>query len=243
MSFIKKIQSYFHPINIDSFKGESSRKVTLSLLRNNYILTSDSIYYSVNYNESIFSEVFKLYGITQKKDFKKVLILGFGIGTVAEFINNKIQFNCQIRAYEEEKIFLNIAEKYFHSDKYTNIKVINNSIRDIVNETNTYDLIIIDLFDEKQIRSIIEDAHFFNIVKKQVNFNGFIIVNLNVSNTPLPLVNQIKKSLISVFNFDIDIINFTHQYFKNTVYIFFLDDKKNESNKLKLRLKNISIKI
>ena len=91
---------------------------------------------------------------------------------------DEIQYKGKITGIEIDAETINLANKYFGLDKIENLPVIITDAGKFVAETReTYDLIIIDIFEDIIIPDFLFENTFITNVLDLLNIDGFVIFN------------------------------------------------------------------
>ncbi|MES2132320.1 MAG: hypothetical protein V4506_08205 [Bacteroidota bacterium] len=215
MKRIKNIVSFIYPILIESRNGTVTNYLEIMQSNGQYILNSQNANYSFGGVHKIFDEIFKKINIKQY-DFKNVLILGMGAGSVIKLLQEKYDINCSITAVEKDKVVIELAEKYFNIKRYKALTIINaDAFEYAATTTNTYDLIISDLFVEWDVPKIFASNEYLVNLKKISNNRACIIYN---KMTELPIH---KKELTNLSD------NFERVFPGSEVYKLYVNESEN----------------
>lgn len=115
--------------------------------------------------------------LTENLSLNRILILGGGGCSMAKHFRNDKQ-NISIDAIEYNTTMINWAKKYFLNDDDKVNLIFGNGLKFTNYVANSYDLIIVDMFNDSQLnRGIIRESFIKNI-KKNLTKNGKFIVNL-----------------------------------------------------------------
>lgn len=177
MTFIKNITSYLYPILIESKEGSVTPYLEVIKSNGKFILNSENANYSFGGLHTIFDSLFKKIDIKQY-DFKNVLILGMGAGSVVSLLQDKYSCDCQITAIERDEVVIEFAKKYFGIEKHNNVSIINEDAFEYVGSTdNKYDLIISDLFIDNDVPQIFASKEYLSNLKRISRDNSCIMYN------------------------------------------------------------------
>ena len=178
---IRRFFSYFIPINI--YKKNSSVSKTLEVTWNNgeLVLDSKNTNYSYGSLQRILRKGLKYIGFERIKNFETVLVLGVAGGSVIKTLVDEIKFKGKIIGVEIDENIVEIANNYFDIDKIPNCKIIiDDAFEYILKTKNTYDLIIIDIFQDTTMPNFLFQDFFIQRINDLVNVNGFILFNTMV---------------------------------------------------------------
>lgn len=166
----------------------------LEVMKSNgkYVLNSQNANYSFGGVHTLFDKLFKKIDIKQY-DFKNVLILGMGAGSIISLLKEKYNINCFVTAIEKDEVVIELAKKYFNIERYDTLTIIKADAFEYARTTNhTYDLIISDLFVEWDVPEIFASNEYLVNLKRISNDRACVIYN---KMTELPIH---KKELITL---------------------------------------------
>lgn len=177
MTFIKNIASYLYPIVVETKAGSVTPYLEVIKSNGKFILNSENANYSFGGLHTIFDSLFKKINLEQY-DFKNVLILGMGAGSVVSLLKDKYKCNCQITAIEKDEVIIEFAKKYFGIEKHNTVSIINEDAFEYVGSTDCkYDLIISDLFIDNDVPQIFASKEYLSNLKRISSDNCCIMYN------------------------------------------------------------------
>ena len=185
MSLFKKYLSYIFPIKLES--GIAQDEVPLHVYYDNgkIKLFTNNTNYSGGKLKSTFKKALKEIKVENKD---KVLILGFGLGSVWEIIKRGKKKNPFIVGVDYEPLILHFIKRYFPhilSDVKTDV-FITDAHKYLINCEQKYSLIIIDLFFDDQVSDIVLNHDFVYNLSTICNASTTIVLNtMNISKTQL----------------------------------------------------------
>jgi spermidine synthase len=191
----QKLISYFIPVTI--YKKNSAVSKSLEVTWNNgeLVLDSENTNYSYGSLQRILRKGLKYIGFERIRNFKSVLILGVAGGSVIKTLVDEIKFDGKITGVEIDESIINIANRYFELDKIPNLEiVIDDAFEYVLKTKRTYDLIIIDIFQDTTMPNFLFEDFFINRVNSLLNINGFILFNTMVISKKDEERNHIYKS-------------------------------------------------
>ena len=166
-----------YPIKIESRKGEVTSYLEVMQSNGKYVLNSENANYSYGGVHVIFDKLFQKIDIKQY-NFKKVLLLGMGAGSIIKLLQEKYNINCSITAIEKDEVVIDLAKKYFGINTYKNLNIINADAFDYAASCNeTYDLIISDLFVEWDVPKKFASNEYLKSLKRISSNKACIIYN------------------------------------------------------------------
>lgn len=185
VGFLTKLQSYFWPVIVEEVTGELNHKLEVIVYNGKLMLDTDSANYSFGNLHSVMWDV--LHKLKKKNySFEHVLLLGYGGGSAAQIIHQKINHESQIVAVEKDKKVIDLANKYFYSQ---DVKLLHDDAFDYVKRAQKsgwkYSMIVIDLFINTEIPNF--ELGFFESINSILEPNGVAVLNTMLSE------NQFKK--------------------------------------------------
>jgi len=158
------LKAYFNPQVVKTIDSKFNTKIQVVNFSGQLRLDMGNLTQSGQVIENIWSRSFKKMLLPGFKP-KKILILGFGAGSVAKVIAKKWP-QAKITGVEIDPVVIKIAKEYFDADKIPNLKIINQDAEGFINKTKTiYDLILVDCYQGYKIPLILEDTKFLEILK------------------------------------------------------------------------------
>lgn len=177
MRSLKDIASFLYPQLVEVRKGTTTPYLEIRKSRGKYILNSITVNYSFGGAHLIFEQLFRKINI-QQFDFRNVLILGMGAGSIISLLREKYGMNCSITAVENDQVVIELAEKYFDIRKYKSLGIINEDAYTYVCETKgKYDLIISDIFVDADVPKIFASSEYLLNLRRISNEHCCVIYN------------------------------------------------------------------
>ncbi|WP_293871696.1 fused MFS/spermidine synthase [Flavobacterium sp.] len=189
---LKKLLSYFIPITI--YKKNSSVSKSLEITWNNgeLVLDSKNTNYSYGSLQRILRKGLKFIGFERIQNFESILILGVAGGSVIKTLVDEVKFKGKITGVEIDETVIAIANQYFKLDAISNLQIVIDDAFEFVLKTNeTYDLIIIDIFQDTTMPNFLFEDFYINRINALLNLNGFILFNTMVIN-----LKQVERNLL-----------------------------------------------
>lgn len=176
MSKFKQILSYVWDIPIERTSSEQNSYLEVVWSMGRKMLNTKNANYSFGNGYKVFERAFK-----QIEDsipsITKVLVLGFGCGSVEHLLLNKYHASADLTGIEYDPVIIELYNKYFKQVN-SNSKIIEGDALEFIKGSNEhYDLIIIDLFDDLSTVPFIYEDHFTNALVDHLRENGILIYN------------------------------------------------------------------
>jgi spermidine synthase len=183
MSRLARMIEYFTEKII--YKTNSEYNSTLEVVRsgNKIILDAKSVNYSYGGLHRAFRQLFKKININ-KLNIRNVLILGFGAGSVASILQHEYGIDCEITGVEIDPEVIRLGKEYFNFNSFRNLELIEeDAFRFMEKNTKTFDLVVVDLFIDKDVPFQAETNEFANLIKFALRPDGRLIFNKWVHDT------------------------------------------------------------
>lgn len=175
---IKRLLSYFLPIKVYQTPSKTSTNLEVTWNNGYLVLDSKNTNYSFGSLQRALKKGLKYIGYERIRNFESILVLGVAGGSVIETLKKEVKFNGKITGVEIDATVVDIANKYFRLSKYDNLEIIIDDAFEFVLKTkDTYDLIIIDIFQDTIMPNFLFEDYFINRVNYLLNVNGFILFN------------------------------------------------------------------
>lgn len=190
MIMLKKILSYLYPITLYKEKSSISETLEVTLYNGKYLLNTKNTNYSYGSLQTVLKKGLLEIGKNNISEMKHILILGVAGGSVVKTLVNDFNFSNKITGVELDQHVINIANKYFNLNTFQNFECVIADAQNFVEETpNKYDLIIIDIFNDKVMPAFLFEKDFIHNTKNLLQKKGFILFNI--------MDSKIQKKIIS----------------------------------------------
>ncbi len=204
IEMLKKLLSYIFPIHLHKTESIISKTIEVTLYNGKLVLDSKNTNYSYGSLQRVLRFGLKQIGFEQIKKMQNILILGVAGGSVIKTLVDEIEYKGKIKGVEIDKNIIEIANTYFSLDKIPNLEIIITDARQFVKtKTEKYDLIIIDVFQDKEMPAFLFNKEFTDNVISLLNYNGIILFNTMKTNKKEAERNDKYKLNYSQKNFDI----------------------------------------
>ncbi|OYQ36601.1 spermidine synthase [Flavobacterium cyanobacteriorum] len=174
----RRLISFFIPVTI--YKKNSPVSKSLEVTWNNGRLVLDSAHTNYSYGslQRILRKGLHYIGFERIRNFRNVLVLGVGGGSVIRTLAEEIKFMGHITGVEIDAEAIAIANTYFQLNSIKNVNiVIDDAFEFILKTKQKYDLIIIDVFQDTKMPNFLFEDFFINRINFLLNVNGFILFN------------------------------------------------------------------
>jgi spermidine synthase len=180
---LRKLFSYLIPINIYKKKSAISETIEVSWNNGELVIDSKNTNYSYGSLQRILRKGLKYIGFERIRSFDNVLLLGVAGGSVIKTLVDEIKFKGKITGVEIDAAMIEVANTYFKLNEIPNLNiVIDDAFEFVLKTKETYDLIIIDVFQDTTMPNFLFEDFFINRVNFLLRKDGFILFNTMVIN-------------------------------------------------------------
>ncbi len=174
MSFLQKILSYLYPIIIHQIPSERSGALEVTLVNGKLVIDSKNANYSYGSLQKVLKKGILQFDREKLQQCKEVLILGVAGGSIIETLQDDFKLtDAKITGIEIDEDVLELAKTYFNIDKKRNVNLIVADAFEFIKTTNkTYDLIVIDIFNDSEMPKQVFENYFWSEVYNLLNLNG-----------------------------------------------------------------------
>lgn len=160
-------------------RTSSKHNVTLEVAveEGRMVLNTDNGNYSFGNLHIVFDEVFRKEHI-QDSAYKNILLLGMGAGSVIDLLRKNHKQQGPITAVEIDEEIIKLAQQYFGLNEYKNLTVVNDdAYKFAMSTTDSYDLVVIDLYIDLDVPMEFESTLFINRLMEITSKGSKIIFN------------------------------------------------------------------
>lgn len=169
--------SYLTEIHVESAPSEHNPHLYVSLRKGRYQLSTANAIYSYADLYDNFSDAFHKIKLEDCK-IDKVLLLGFGLGSIPYMLERNFQKKYDYTAVEIDENVLYLANKYVLPELTSSFSMVPMDANIFVGYCQeTFDLICMDIFLDDTIPEIFEKEEFLEKLKSLLNPNGILLFN------------------------------------------------------------------
>lgn len=175
---LKKLFSYFIPINIYKSKSAVSKSIEVTWTNGELLIDSENTNYSYGSLQRILRIGLRKIGFNTIQSMENVLVLGVAGGSVIKTLVDEIEFRGQITGVEIDPAIIEVANSYFQLNEISNLEIhIQDAFEFVLRCKDQYNLIIIDVFQDVQMPNFLFETFFINHTASLLKKNGFILFN------------------------------------------------------------------
>ena len=146
------------------------------------LLDSANSNYSFGGLHRVFRKAFKQVRMTERKP-EKVLILGFGAGSVAAILREELGIDCRITAVEKDPEVIRLGRAHFDTARFGGLELICGDASAFVEEGNElFDLIVVDVYVDFEVPASCETEDFVKGLFRLLSPGGMVMFNKLVYN-------------------------------------------------------------
>lgn len=174
----KKLLSYIIPINLYRSDSKISRSIEVNLYNGELVMDSMHANYSYGSLQRILRIGLKEIGYDKIKGMQSALVLGLAAGSVVKTLVNEIGFTGKVVGVDIDHQVIKVAKKYFNIDAISNLEIVIDDAKTFIqNAKHPYDLIIVDVFQDREMPGFLFEESFVDKLHDLTNSGGVILFN------------------------------------------------------------------
>lgn len=164
-------------IRLESTSSDYNEELHVILSRGRHQLCTANAIYSFDDLYDNYRRAFKLLKVQQRK-VDNILILGLGLGSIPSMLKKKFGLTPHFTAVEIDDEVIYLAQKYVLDDLGANMQIVCADAHSFVlQSTETYDLICMDVFIDDVVPSKFEQQKFLSALNQALGENGILLYN------------------------------------------------------------------
>ena len=180
---LKYLLSYFYPTTLHSQPSKLSKRLEVRYQNGEYTLDSANTTYSFGNLQKVLHAGLKQIPKQHLQNMQSALILGVGAGSVLHTLRHQLHFNGHITGIELDPEVIRLAQIYFELDRVSGIDIrMEDAFEFVLRCQDTYDLIVIDLFEDAKMPSFVYEEFYVKHLKLILKTNGYILFNTIILN-------------------------------------------------------------
>ena len=200
MSRIKQYLSYIWDIPIERSSSAQNEILEVSWSMGRKVLNSKNANYSFGSGYRVFEHAFKLLDLRHRA-IDKVLVLGFGAGSVEYLLRKDYAFKGEIVGVEYDQEIIRLYNKHFGGHGPLDLHP--QDAKAFVQESlDSFDLVIIDLFDDLSTVHFVYEEDFTKDLFARLSTSSALIYNTVESSRDkvarFELIQQLSKKFKEV---------------------------------------------
>ena len=192
---LKKILSFIWPQRLASAQSEHSGELEVSLEHGRVLLNTKHANYSYGSLQQVFEIAFRKLPL-QSQGISRILILGMGGGCLVPVLR-KLSVSGKVTAIEIDPVVIDLAHKHF-PDAFENVELVQaDALEFIRTDSGQYDLILVDLFLDRQVVPRALSEEFIASLKERLCTQGYVYQNLMLDP---PDLSRLELLYLKYFN-------------------------------------------
>jgi spermidine synthase len=173
-----KLLSYVSGTLVEKRSSAISSELEVWFQNGRYVLHSPDANYSYDTLHRVFQKAFKKLSV-RKLNPERVLILGFGAGSIAGILCDEMKLKPRITGIELDPEVVSLAKKYFQLERFTHLDlVITDAAQFVQSFKLTVNLLVSDVFIDKTIpEHVLSEAYVQNLVRLTAK-GGLGVINM-----------------------------------------------------------------
>lgn len=178
MADLKNMISWLWPQVLFVSKGKETPVLEVAIENGKKVLNAGT----VNYSFGSLHDVFRL--ALQKAKVEtlrpdKILILGFGVGSVATILLEEMKLQPSVfTGIEADEVVIRIGKEEFDTERFKNLRLVHERAeRFVAADPGSYDLIAVDLFVEDQVPEACQSEEFLQNLSRLLSPEGLLVFN------------------------------------------------------------------
>ena len=197
MSYFKKLLSYLYPVIIKSIPSSRSGTLEITMVNGKLVIDAEHANYSYGSLQKVLKKGLLSIGKPRLEQLNSILVLGVAGGSVIQTLREDFHIQAKITGIEIDEQVLSLANQYFNLNKMPNLELKVDDAFEYISETkDTYDLIIVDIFNDMTMPEHLFNEVFWVDIYKTLNDNGICLFNSIVSSKENITRNQHLTSLL-----------------------------------------------
>ncbi|WP_298224789.1 spermidine synthase [Flavobacterium sp.] len=195
---LRRMLSYLIPIRVYHKKSAVSKSIEINWNNGQLVLDSQNTNYSYGSLQRVLRLGLKKIGFDKIRSMESLLILGVAGGSVIKTLVDEIHYKGKMTGVEIDPEVIQLANEYFQLDKIANLNlVIDDAFEFVLKTKATYDLIIIDVFQDTHMPNFLFEKFFIHRLGNILNAGGYILFNTMTLDEKQ---NQRNKQYLSEFH-------------------------------------------
>lgn len=173
---LARLLSYVWPVRIWKGNGASG-PLELTWEYGNLVVNSANANQSFGSLHRVWRAAFRDAHIVQQAP-KTALILGYGAGSAAHIIRNELGLDTAITGVDHDGTMLGLATERFPVGRQEGIELVRaDAFAFVASCSTTFDLVVVDLFNDLDFVEGVNDPDFLRSVRRLVSPSGRILLN------------------------------------------------------------------
>lgn len=180
---IRWVASFFVPQTLVRRASAHHSRLEVVQVRGRKVLDGATVNYSFGGLHEVFAQVFERLDV-RHREVKSVLLLGLGAGSVVHLLRRDCAIAATITAVEIDATVIEIGREHFGLDAWRDLEIVRADARAWIEDTTrSFDLVVVDVFDEARIPDGLKTPEFLAKLRTTVAAGGLLVFNQVASRT------------------------------------------------------------
>lgn len=174
---MNKILSYFWDVPVEKAKSRFNKHLAVSWRQGRLMLSASNAIYSFDDLYTNFKQAFEHVNIQELRP-KKVLVLGFGLGSVPYMLEKTFGLECEVTGIELDDTVVRLARTHSLPRLSSEVNVVCADALGFVEQCHdAFDLIAMDIFIDDKVPETFEEPAFVAHLHRLLAPNGLLLYN------------------------------------------------------------------
>lgn len=178
MADLKNMMSWLWPQVLFVSKGKETPVLEVAIENGKKVLNAGTVNYSFGSLHDVFRLALQKAKVeTQQPD--KILILGFGAGSVATILLEEMKLQPSVlKGVEADEVVIRLGKEEFNTERFQKLELVHDRAeRFAAADSGSYDLIAVDLFVEDQVPEACQSEEFLRNLSRLLSPEGLLVFN------------------------------------------------------------------
>ena len=196
---INYLLSFLYPVRLRNYTSRFSGNIEINLVNGVKIIDTKNSNYSYGSLQKVLKSGLK--AIKFGNNFRNILVLGMGGGSVVPTIRHDFHSEAHITLVDIDEEIIAIAQNEFDLLNYSNLKLVHDdAFAFMENQHSPFDLIIMDVFIIDRVPDIFQSEDFLNLILKNLSPKGFLLYNTMNATMSDDVLQRMRNFLVPAFN-------------------------------------------
>lgn len=174
----KRLFSYLFPITIHETQSDINSNLEITWNNGRLVMDSKNTNFSYGSLQRVMRIGLNQIGKEKIKATENILVLGVAGGSVIKSLREEFHNSGKICGVELDEKSIELANEYFGLNQIKNVEIIIDDASEFIKkDSGKYDLIIIDIFQDKVMPAFLFTKNFIENIKLRLNNGGTVLFN------------------------------------------------------------------
>jgi spermidine synthase len=174
----KRLFSYLFPITIHETQSDINSNLEITWNNGRLVMDSKNTNFSYGSLQRVMRIGLNQIGKEKIKATENILVLGVAGGSVIKSLREEFHNSGKIYGVELDEKSIELANEYFGLNQIKDLEIIIDDVSEFIKkDSGKYDLIIIDIFQDKVMPAFLFTENFIENIKLRLNNGGTVLFN------------------------------------------------------------------